>query len=691
MTLAVSTLSLVLYPFLTMVILAGSWVLVAAVRRGTSERGLRKARKLAKAGRFDEMTALLVSKGKFEAAAELLKEQGEEERAVAVLISAGDYVAAARQTALTGDNQRAAELFQRGGDLSSAGACLLAAGSYDEAIRLLRQCGELAVAARFVEQRNRPDLALKLQMELGNYGQASALALEHLKERKHLKAVADALVEEEQLEPALPLLLKGHFFLDAGRALARLGNIEKAIEAFLHQNHYEEAANLLARTGRHREAAEYFLKGGSFARTIEELLLAGEVVAAARLHRRSGDPAKALEILSSVSTDSSDYRTAQVMAASIEEESHRLEQAAVRLQELLKVIGHSTENLELVYRVVDLLLQVGRKDDAIACLERTKRAGATAPDIDEQLMTLRAAPDGLFEPDIEHHATAPARRRSRVRGNTTTVGFPRSERYVLKRKLARGGHGILFLVEDQKLQRDVVLKLLHSESLPSDLARKYFIREARTAARLNHPGIVRVFDYGEIETRPYLAMEYVEGLNLIELQESLNNRIPFDRSLSICIQLCEALTHAHQETIIHRDIKMENVMVTTQWQTKLLDFGLAKALNENPDRSLFIIGTPFYMSPEQIVGDVLDLRTDIYSAGILMYRLFTGRLPFEEGEVLTHHRFTLPPDPREFEPKMPRLLAETILTCIKKDRDERFDSATLVAQRLSQIPPGPPT
>ena len=207
--------------------------------------------------------------------------------------------------------------------------------------------------------------------------------------------------------------------------------------------------------------------------------------------------------------------------------------------------------------------------------------------------------------------------------------------------------------------------------------------------RLNHPGIVQAFDYGEIETRPYLAMEYVEGLNLIELQESLKSKIPFDRSLGICMELCEALSHAHEQTIIHRDIKMENVMVTTQWQTKLLDFGLAKALNENPDRSLFIIGTPFYMSPEQIVGDVLDLRTDIYSAGILMYRLFSGRLPFEEGEVLSDHRFTPPPDPREFEPRLPRLLAETILTCIKKDRNERFDSAALVAQRLSQIPPGP--
>ena len=520
MTLAVSTLSVIFYPFISVLLVAGGWGLVIVVRRGAARRVVNKARRMAEAGKFDEMTSYMVSQGKQLTAAELLIEHGEEERGAAVLTDAGDYLGAARITAAGGANQRAAELFQRGGDLSAAGACLLATGSYEEAIRLLRQCGELATAARFVEQRGRPDIALKLHLELGNHSVASAIALEHVKERGALKAVADTLMENDQLKLAVPLLLQGQYFLEAGRGLDRLGETDKAIKTFLQQKHYGEAATLLARTGRHREAAEYFLKVGESGRTIQELLLAGEVLAAARLKRRSGDPAGALDILSKVGMESSDYRTAQMLAASIEEENHRLEHAALRLQELLKVIGHSTENLELVYRVVDLLIQVGRNDDAIACLERTKRAGAMAPDIDEQLMRLREAPAGLFEPDVEHDPTAPIRR-ARVRGDTTTVGFPRSDRYVLKRKLARGGHGILFLVEDRKLQRDVVLKLLHSETLPSDLARKYFMREARTAAKLNHPGIVRVYDYGEIETRPYLAMEYVEGLNLIELQESL--------------------------------------------------------------------------------------------------------------------------------------------------------------------------
>ena len=687
--LAVSTTGLVIYPFLAVLLLAGGWGIVVAMAKASARRRVNKAHRLAAAGRFDEMTSLLTSQGKFEIAAELLRSHGHEERAIDVLVEAGKFIAAAQIAASPSPNKHAAELFQRGGDLPSAGACLLAIGHYDEAIRLLRTCGELATAARFLEQRGEHRLPLQLQLELGNYKQAAALALEHLNERQDLKAVADTLIDKDHMEAAIALLLKGHFFLEAGRGLARLGEVDKAIEAFLHQNHYEEAANLLARTGRHRKAAEFFLKGGCLARAIEELLVGGDTIAAARLHRRSGDPAKALTILSGIGIDSPEYKTAQVMAGAIEEENHRQEHAATRLLELLKVVGHSTENLELIYRVVDLLLQVGRKDDAVACLERAKRAGATAPDIDAQLMQLRETPEGLLEPESENDATAPARRRLRLRGNTTTIGFPRSDRYILKRKLARGGHGILFLVEDRKLQRDVVLKLLHSESLPSDLARKYFVREAQTAARLNHPGIVRVYDYGEIEKRPYLAMEYVEGLNLIELQDSLQARIPFGRSLSICTQLCEALNHAHEQTIIHRDIKMENIMVTTTWQTKLLDFGLAKALNENPDRSLFIIGTPFYMSPEQIIGDSLDLRTDIYSLGILLFRLFTGHLPFEEGEVLSHHRFTAPPDPLEFEPGLPRLLAETILTCLKKERDERFDSAALVGRRLEQIPAVP--
>jgi tetratricopeptide (TPR) repeat protein len=682
--------TLVFYPFLLIVVVAGAWLAVSALRKSSRKRTADKAERLARDQRFDELARLLTDRGTPEAAARILLEHKQFERAIDLFVGAGLYVDAAKAAVAAGDNRRGAELFQRAGDHSSAGACYLAIGEFDDAVRLLRKAGELATAARYLERRGEIDKALALFLEMGRFDHVATLTMEHYKDRQRVREVADRLVDAEQLQLAAPLYVRGQFFLEAGKTFEKLGRVEQAIQAYLQQNYFEEAASLYARTGKHRKAAEFFIKGGLVSKAVDEMLLAGEFLSVARLFRRSGQPARALDVIKSIALDSSDYRDGQLLACSIEVENHRFEDAAARLDDLLRTIGYSTENLEVVYRLVDLQLQLGKREEAMAALEQAKRAGITDPGLDEQLMGLRESAEGLFEPDVEDSLTIPAHRRARLKGDTTTIGFPRSDRYVLKRKLARGGHGILFLVEDRQLQRDVVLKLLHSESLPSDLARKYFLREARTAAGLNHPNIVRVFDYGEIEKRPYLAMEYVDGLNLIELQESLQNEIPRERKFSICIQLCDALAYAHTKTIIHRDVKMENVMVTTHWQTKLMDFGLAKALNENPDRSLFIIGTPFYMSPEQIVGDSLDHRTDIYSLGVLMYRLFTDRLPFEEGEVLSHHRFTPPPDPRDYAPEMPRLLAETILVCLKKDREERFDSATLIAQRLKQLHPAAP-
>jgi eukaryotic-like serine/threonine-protein kinase len=688
LVLATGINGLVFYPFLVVLAIAAVGLGISGVRRFMRKMDENRYSKLVKAGKWDRLAALALDKGNALKAAQLMRENDQGSRAIDLLISANQYIEAARAAMDLGDAARAAELFQRGGDLSTAGACHLAAGNLDAALLLLKQIDELDVAARFLERKGQPELATQVYLDSGALDKAAALALEQLKDREQIKDVANRLEQAKEYDMAMSLYKKGRFMLEYGNIAARTGKIDAAIDTFLQSNYFEEAATLYSRSGKHRQAAECYVKGGLVSKAVEEMLLAGEYLAVARLFHRSGQPARALDILKSITIDSDRYKDGQLLACSIQIENQRFKQAVEILADLLEVIGFTTANLEIIYRLVDLQLQVGDRDDAIATLEVAKRTGLTDPRIDEQLMKLRESPDSLFVPealDFDASSTVPASQKPPMRGASTTIGFPRSDRYTLKRKLARGGHGILYLVQDRKLERDVVLKLLHSESLPSDLARKYFFREARTAASLNHPNIVQVYDYGDLDSRPFLAMEFVDGLNLIELQDSLKQEIPMDRRVVICIQLCQALAYAHSKTIIHRDIKMENVMVDTRWQTKLMDFGLAKALNENPDRSLFIIGTPFYMSPEQIIGDSLDRRTDIYSVGVLMYRLFTGRLPFEEGEILSHHRFTPPPDPREYKPDLNNMLAETILVCLKKDREERFDDATLIAQRLKDI------
>ena len=682
---AFSTQQLVFYPFLVIVAAGALWFLFRGFKRLAGYLEASRVERLAREDKLDQAVSYLQSRGKTEKAAGLLVEKGNPARAVDLLVDAGRYIEGAKTALDSGQTLRAGELFQRGGDLASAGGCYLSAGQLDEAVRLLRKVSEIPVAARFLERKGKFEPALRLYMETRNFDRTASIALDSITDRMILKKVGDFLAQHDEVELAFAVYKKGKFFREVGRTAVALGRVEQAIEAYLQHDYFEEAAALYAQTGRHREAAENFIKGGKVAKAVDQLLLAEEYLAVARLFRRTGQPARALETLKSVSIDSTQYRDGMLMACSILVEHQRFKEAGEALLSLLEAIGYSTGNIEVVYRLVDIQIQLGEKDAAIASLETAKRAGVSDPGIDEQLMGLRQSGEELFAPDEESAYTQPAHRKSRVRGATTTIGFPRSDRYALKRKLARGGHGILFLVEDQKLGREAVLKLLHSESIPSDLARRYFMREARTAASLNHPNIVQVFDYGDIEGKPYLVMEFVDGLNLMELHDSLKDELPIDRKLSICIQLCDALAYAHGKSIIHRDIKMENIMVNAYWHVKLMDFGLAKALNENPDRSLFIIGTPFYMSPEQIVGDVLDHRTDIYSVGVLMFRLFTDRLPFEEGEVLSHHRFTPPPDPREFKPELQETLADTILRCLEKDRDERFDSAGEIADILKAI------
>jgi len=677
--------SLIFYPFLLVLGVFVIWLAVRSIARATRSMTRTRAARLVRSGEHEVAARLLAGKGLPQQAAELLAEQGLHGQAADILVEAGDMAGAAKVAANGEDMLRAAELFQRADDLSSAAGCYLSAGNVGDAVRLLRQIGDLPTAARLMERREEHAVAIKLYMETKDFEKVATLAMEHVEDRPELKRIADFLLKRDEKRLALALYNKGQHCLEAGRLWESLGRLESALKAYLQHDYFNDAARVQSQLGNHREAAGLYFKGGLLQKTVEELLVADEYLAAARLFRRLGQSPEALAVLNKISRDSPTYKQGMLMAGSIEVESRHFEQAAQRMKTLLDVIGYSNESLEIIYRLVDLSIQLGRTEQAIASLEKAKRSGILDPGIDEQLHALRRSSDLLFASDEDSVYTFPLGRRAEMAGAATTIGFPRTDRYTLKRKLARGGHGILFLVEDNSLGREVVLKLLHSESLPSDLARKYFLREARTAAVLEHPNIVRVFDYGELVDRPYIAMEFVDGMNLLELQETHGGRLPRGRMLSACCQLCEALEYAHARSIVHRDIKMENVMLTVDWQVKLMDFGLAKALNENPDRSLFIIGTPFYMSPEQIVGDVLDHRTDLYSLGVLMYRLFTGKLPFEEGEVLSHHRFTPPPDPRELENDLPALLAETILTCLQKDRDQRFDSAMQIADRLSKL------
>jgi len=264
-------------------------------------------------------------------------------------------------------------------------------------------------------------------------------------------------------------------------------------------------------------------------------------------------------------------------------------------------------------------------------------------------------------------------------------------------KLGEGGMGVVYKAVDTRLARPVALKFLPEKMAQDSQALERFRREARAASALNHPGICTIYDIGEQGGRAFIAMEFIDG-------ESLRSHIhgkalPLEETLKLGMQIAEALDVAHGEGIIHRDIKPANIYVTKRGQAKVLDFGLAKLLpkgigGEAPDSTSMvgiISGTPSYMSPEQVRGDNLDPRTDIFSLGLLLYEMATGRQAFgggTGGAIIEAVLTKSPVSVRSINPDIPERLEEIINKALHKDRDQRQPRAADVGAELQRLERG---
>src|SRR6516164_6599027 len=271
-------------------------------------------------------------------------------------------------------------------------------------------------------------------------------------------------------------------------------------------------------------------------------------------------------------------------------------------------------------------------------------------------------------------------------------------------KLGEGGMGVVYKAEDTRLHRFVALKFLPDNLAQNSLALERFRREARAASALNHPGICTIHDIGEQGGRSFIAMEYIDGETLrahIHGQPLLLEEI-----LKLGTQIADALDAAHAQGIIHRDIKPANIFVTKRGQAKVLDFGLAKLVpkgvgqanadfsGELPDPTSIvgvISGTPSYMSPEQVRGDNLDQQTDIFSLGLLLYEMATGRQAFSgrTGGMIIEAVLTRSPVPaRSINPDIPPELEEIINKALQKDRDQRYLRAADIHADLQRLERG---
>jgi hypothetical protein len=262
-------------------------------------------------------------------------------------------------------------------------------------------------------------------------------------------------------------------------------------------------------------------------------------------------------------------------------------------------------------------------------------------------------------------------------------------RYILSDELGRGGMGVVYQAWDEALDRKIALKKL-PQALTDDmenLAR--FEREAKLLARLSHPAILQIYDLFQDRGEYWMALEYIDGGDLADylLQHG---------SLSIAIvtdigqKIADGMAYAHRQGIIHRDLKPGNILLSENTDPKIADFGLAKMpVSSELTGEGVILGSPRYMSPEQASGSEIDKRSDIYSLGIILYKMVTGQTPFngDTSQILAQHITQLPSAPREYSPDIPPELEELILKMLAKDPDDRIQDMTEISESLAALTP----
>ncbi len=555
-------------------------------------------------------------------AGELYQKAGQEERAEAVLALGGCAVPAAEVALRGGRLERAAELFLEGRDALRGAEVLKRLGRGPEAARVLaehhRDRGDDAEAARWFEEAGDP---------------LAAGDLYRLLERCDL----------------------------AGACYERHGDFLQAAEMYRVAGDRERAAACYERAGRFREASEELAQAGRREREPELLARAGDRLRAGELLLERGDTDGAIKVLQQVADGHPDFARAAARLGEVFGSRGQHSLAVKKLEQALAGRALDRDTLCAYFALATTCEAAGEAGRARELYERILAFDYHHP---EALERLRQAPAASQGASGEPPSASAARGRYRIVG-----------------KLGRGGMGIVYKAEDTVLDRVVAFKVLPQALKENPQALKNFLREAKHAAQLNHPNIVTVYDAGEQAGLTYIAMEYVDGSTLKEIVKSRGAIAP-GGVLAVLAQMCEALAYAHEKQIVHRDVKTANTMWTRDRKAKIMDFGLARALEELRKETTMVSGTPYYMSPEQTLGRPVDQRTDIYSLGITVFELLTGDLPFRDGNLPYHHVHTPPPDPREKNPRVPELLAKVVLRCLQKDPAARYPSTREILAEL---------
>jgi serine/threonine-protein kinase len=263
-------------------------------------------------------------------------------------------------------------------------------------------------------------------------------------------------------------------------------------------------------------------------------------------------------------------------------------------------------------------------------------------------------------------------------------------RYEILSVLGQGGMGVVYRARDIELDDVVALKMLKPSALVDSEHLERLKSEIKLARKITHPNVLRTFDFGEANGMPYVSMEYVRGMTLRYLLRQAG-RIPYSAALRIARQLCAGLEAAHAVGVLHRDVKPENLIIEASGNAKLMDFGIARPIRRTqPGQTQpgMFVGTPHYSAPEQLAGDEVDHRADIYSSGVLLCETFCGKLPFDGANTMEIYMAQMqqaPIKPSDHWPEIPKPLEAIILKCIERRPEQRYQTVSELAVALGEL------
>ncbi|MGH0030872.1 MAG: protein kinase domain-containing protein [Myxococcota bacterium] len=493
------------------------------------------------------------------------------------------------------------------------------------------------------------------------------LAHFHL-DRDRVETAAKHFESAGELREAAELHQSLHHFEKAAGLFEKVGEDERAAENFRSAGKLLRAGDAYARADAYDSAVDCFKRAGDTSRWIEALEKKGDVFEAALVALDQGDRTRAIQCLNKVGSGETRYPEAAVRLAEAYHDQGHGELALHKIDELLATRRDEELDARGLDRVAGVLEGVGEFERALQVLERLRQQDPAYPKLAGRIEGLRKR--ASQEAEV---SAAP--------GVPGATAFSQEFRYEILEELGRGGMGVVFRARDRRLGRVVALKRLPDNLRNHPKAVELFLREARAAAALNHPNIVTLFDAGQEGDTFYLTMELLEGMPLQRVLSQRGSLAPAHVA-KLGGQVATGLHYAHEQGIVHRDIKTANLFFTNKKLVKVMDFGLAKMVEEVRRATTVIGGTPYYMAPEQSAGETVDRRADLYALGVTLYELLSGSVPFKDGDVAFHHRHTAPPDLRDLAPDVPEEFVVLIEQMMAKKAEDRIASAEEVRVRL---------